>query len=275
MFPKVQYRWRKLQCLLSHWYFLFYHRLFNSTVKQQLSNPKSIPIVIISFNQLYHLKQLIDFLLDHGYERIVILDNHSSYPPLLNYFETLDSRVTLYRLEKNLGHLAFWQSPDIFKIYSKGYYVITDADIVPIETCPHSFVESLRQLLDEAYDRTKVGLSLKLDDLPATNPNKQAILNWESRFNKVTIHPLAYKAEIDTTFAIYRPKYRYRLKHFTKAWRTKFPLQARHGGWYLDVDNLTEEQRYYMRTANESASWRINEQGDLVNVQHKPLYHGN
>ena len=102
--------------------------------------------------------------------------------------------------------------------------------------------------------------------------HKLNILKWESHFWKSKINEKVYKAEIDTTFALYRPRYRYKLKHFTKAWRTDFPLQAKHGGWYMDINNLTEEQQYYMKTANDSASWQMSKQGELINKKHKPLY---
>ena len=71
---------------------------------------------------------------------------------------------------------------------------------------------------------------------------------------------------------MYRPGYNYQLKDFTKAWRTAAPIQAKHGGWYINPNALTEEQAYYMKTANASASWQINAQGELINTTHQPLY---
>lgn len=265
-------KWQKLKRLMLQIMSLFYHRTFNKTVKKQLKNPKSIPIIIISFNQLYYLKQLVDFLLKHQYQNIVIVDNKSTYPPLLNYLDSIKNKVTIHYLSANSGHLSFWKHEHLVHQYTKGYYALTDPDILPLTECPHDFLNTFRMLLDKAYDRTKVGFSLKLDDIPNTNPNKNAILEWESQFWKTKIHPLAWKAEIDTTFALYRPGYNYRLKHFTKAWRTDYPIQAQHGGWYVDIKNLTDEQSYYLKTANASASWQIDENGKLTNAIHKPLY---
>lgn len=262
----------KLKTLIQHKLSTWYHHNLNATVKAQLKNPKSIPIIIISFNQLYYLKQLVDFLLEHGYANIIILDNASTYVPLLDYFEDIKPIVTIHRLRENLGHLSFWKRTDLITKYTKGYYVITDADIVPHKDCPTDFLNTFRILLDKAFDRTKVGFSLKLDDIPNTNPNKEKITQWESQYWRTKIHTNVYKAPIDTTFALYRPNYRYNLKHFTKAWRTDKPIQAKHGGWYIDTSNLTDEQSYYIQTANESASWQINAQGDLINTIHKPLY---
>jgi hypothetical protein len=191
---------------------------------------------------------------------------------LLDYFETIKEEVTIHRLNENIGHLSFWKSEVIYNKYSKGYYVVTDADIVPVNVCPDNFLHKFRVFLDQAYDRTKVGFSLKLDDIPDTNPNKEKIVAWESKYWNSKLNDDVYKAEIDTTFALYRPNYQYKLKHFTKAWRTDYPFQARHGGWYLDIENLTDEQHYYLQSANASASWQIDEQGVIKNKTHKPLY---
>ena len=270
MFTKA--RFIKLNKLIVHKLNVWYNHKCNTTVRRQLKDPKCIPIIIISFNQYHYLKQLIDFLLSHNYSNIVVVDNNSTYKPLLDYFETIKDKTVIYKLKDNSGHLSFWKNEVIFKKYSKGYYVVTDADIVPLNDCPDNFVTRLRLLLDQAYDRTKVGFSLKLDDIPDTNPNKEKIMAWEAQFWNHKIKAEVFKAEIDTTLAIYRPNYKYQLKDFTKAWRTDFPLQARHGGWYLDIDNLSEEQQYYMKTANSSASWQINKDGDLINSTHKPLY---
>jgi glycosyltransferase involved in cell wall biosynthesis len=262
----------KLKILLWHYIILWFHRIFNPVVWKQLKNHKRIPIIIISFNQLHYLRQLIEFLLKHEYTNIVILDNKSTYPPLLDYFKQIEKKVTIHRLSDNLGHLSFWKHDDLFKTYSRGYYVVTDADIVPLDTCPDDFLKTFRQLLDQAFNRTKVGFSLMLDDIPDSNPNKAPILQWESKYWKSVIRPNVFKAEIDTTFALYRPNYNYKLKHFTKAWRTNYPITAKHGGWYLDMQHLTEEQAYYMKTANASASWQVNTKGELINPVHKTLY---
>lgn len=272
---KFSYRWEKLRCFVKHYFLLWLYRLCSSTVRQQHANPKQIPIIIISFNQLTHLKQLVDFLISKSHEQIVIVDNNSTYPPLLAYFEHLDPRVTLHRLTENKGHLAFWKSDTLYRRYGKGYYVVTDADVLPEASCPDDYMSMLKRLLDKAYDRTKVGFSLRIDDLPVSNPNRERIIAWEKQFWKTSIDAYAFKAELDTTFALYRPYYKYRLKGFTKAWRTKPPYTATHGGWYIDIAHLTEEQRYYMATANASASWMVDAEGNLINTVHKPLYdHG-
>ncbi|MFD2542032.1 glycosyltransferase family 2 protein [Lacinutrix gracilariae] len=262
----------KLKTLIRHKWQCWYHNTFNATVKAQIKNPKEIPIVIISFNQLFYLKQLVAFLIKHEFTNLVIIDNNSTYQPLLDYLDTIEKQVKIYRLQENIGHLSFWKTESIFKKYSKGYYVVTDADIVPDANCPDDFMVTFRNLLDEAYTRTKVGFSLKVEDIPDTNPNKEKIKQWEAQFWKTKVKPNVFKAHIDTTFALYRPNYKYQRKGFTQGWRTDYPLQAKHGGWYIDINNLSEEQEYYIETANDSASWQLDKEGELKNPIHKKLY---
>ena len=249
--------------------FAFVYKLFlfigNNFAYKQITNYKSIPIVIISFNQLFYLEKLVSFLHKHDYKNIIIVDNNSTYPPLLDYFEVIKSTVTIHRLAENMGHMVFWKNTKIFSLYSKGYYIVTDADIVPIETCPENFVKQLLHTLNQNIRITKVGLSLKIDDIPESNPNKSAIIKWESQFWQKFVSQGQYKAATDTTFAIYKPNYTFKPKRFYKAIRLDKPFQALHGGWYTDFKNLTDEQKYYIKTSNSSSSWKTDEQGNLNN----------
>lgn len=240
-----------------------FHNIFNKTVVRQNKDCKSIPIIIISYNQLLYLKQMIDFLKNYGYNSIVIIDNKSTYEPLLEYFNEIESTVTIHRLKQNYGHLVFWKVKELFEKYSKGYYVITDADIIPIAECSEDFLGYFKKILDKDFGITKVGFSLKIDDIPDTNFNKEKILKWETRFWNQKVSDDNFNADIDTTFALYRPNYNHKTSDFYKACRTKMPYMARHGGWYIDNENLTEEQKFFFVNCNESSSWRIDEEGKI------------
>jgi len=253
-------------------FYKIYLYFVNPYAYKQIGNPKSIPIVIISFNQLFYLEKLVSLLMKYGHENIVIIDNNSTYPPLLHYFDTLKCLVKIHRLSENVGHMVFWQKKEIFKQYLKGYYIVTDADILPIDLCPENFVEKLLTVLNQNVRITKVGLSLKIDDIPNTNPNKTAILKWEKQFWKKKISEGQFKSAIDTTFAIYKPNYQFKEKRFYKAIRLDKPYQAYHGGWYIDLKNLTDEQRYYIKTTNSSSSWKTDEKGNLNHQNFKNDY---
>lgn len=248
---------------------LFYYTYFNIITKNQNQNFKQIPIIILSFNQYFYLKQLVEFLLKNKYSNIIILDNNSTYVPLLAYLEEIKTHVTLHKLKTNEGHMVFWKNKEIFDMYSKGYYVVTDSDIVPVENCPSDFLLHFKKILDSNYQISKVGFSLKIDDIPNANSNKQKIVDWESKFWQTLDKQGNYIAPIDTTFALYKPNsYHIANDFFYKAIRVKKPYLAVHGGWYIDTAHLNEEQSYYYKTANSSSSWKTNESG----IVEKSLY---
>ena len=244
---------------------LFWNNIFNIMVRNQCKDYKSIPIIIISFNQLHYLKMLINSMFAAGYKNIVIIDNGSTYGPLLNYFDTIRDRVELFQLKENYGHRVFWIKKEMFEKYAQGYHVITDADILPDVSCPDDFVLFFKRILDKNHKTYKVGFSLKIDNIPDCNSKKKEIINWESKFWKEKDKEGNYCSDIDTTFALYRPSSFAFLKlPFFKAIRTKEPYIAVHGGWYIATSNLNDEQEYFMKTANNSSSWKINEEGNLT-----------
>lgn len=262
----VKLKYSLIVVRLRHLYYRFYNAFFDSNIKFQNKNIKAIPIVIMSYNQLYYLKKLLLFLQNAGHTNIIILDNNSDYKPLLDFFESLSCHIKVIRLTENYGHNVFWNQKALFKDITKGYYVVTDPDIVPVDDCPDDFLSYFKKLLDKDRKLSKVGFSLKIDDIPEENPNKNKIVNWEERFWKVKTKKGDYLASIDTTFALYPPKniWQFR-KNFYHAIRTKPPYSAMHGGWYVDINNLTKEQHYYMKSANTSSSWNVNQTGNLKN----------
>lgn len=254
---------------LKHFISSYVHRFFNKTVREQLKDHKTIPILIISFNQLYYLKQLVQYLLNAGYKNIVIIDNDSSYEPLLQYFKEIKDKVTIHRMKENYGHMVFWEQKELFKQYTKGLHVITDADIVPDASCPDNFLKYFSKVLHEHPAITKVGFSLDISDIPESNFNKDQIVQWETKYWEKKTKKGLYLAPIDTTFALYRPGYNFNERTFYTAIRTQEPFIAKHGGWYIDTNNLTDEQRYFFKHCSDSSSWRIGKDGVLQHKKYK------
>lgn len=254
---------------LCFYFYKFSGRIFADFT---IESSKNIPIIITSFNQLDFLKQLIDYLVSKNFSNIVIIDNNSTYIPLLEYFKEIENRVIIHRLKKNYGHLVFWKRYDLFVKYGLGYYVVTDPDVVPLEDCPEDFLIKFQSILNKNPNRMKVGFGLKIDDIPFNNPNREKVIKWESKFWNKKLEEGVFDADVDTTFALYKPYYHRKNKNFKKALRTDYPYVARHGGWYLDFDNLTEEQLYYIQTANDSSSWKINLDGKIANKDYEKKY---
>lgn len=254
--------------------YILYSVLFNDTIKAQVKNPFSIPIIIINYNQLESLKNLIESLIKRGFYNIVILDNHSPYPPLLDYYKTIQEnpKVTLHLLNDNLGHTVFWLRKDILNLYSKGYYVVTDPDLLIEDSVPNDFMKIFIHLINKHIEVKKVGFSLRIDDIPDYYPNKEKVIKWEEQFWKEQQNDGHFISRIDTTFALYRPGFIYDSNGFESAIRTKPPYIVKHLGWYIDYKNLSEEQKFYINNANSSSSWLVDGEGNLTSERANKHY---
>lgn len=217
-------------------------------------NYKEIPIFIISYNRLNYLKQLISRLEKDEYTNLIIIDNASTDKPLLEFLHSLSHKV--HFLDKNYGHLVLWKSKLFDDIINNNYYVVTDPDILPIDECPSDYVKHFYDIIQCHPEYTKVGFSLKIDDLPEIFRNKYDVIRWESFFyeNRLSEDPLMYEADIDTTFALYKPGHP---ADFLKAIRTGYPYTARHLAWYIDSRMLPTEDKIYFESANLNSvsSW--------------------
>ena len=52
---------------------------------REITLRSTIPLVINVFNQHHYLQRMVNQFAENGFRNIVILDNNSSYPPLLAY----------------------------------------------------------------------------------------------------------------------------------------------------------------------------------------------
>lgn len=224
-------------------------RLFTGGLK----NPKKVPIFINNYNRLTTLTKLIDALESRGYTNITILDNQSTYPPLLKYYKTTTHKVHHYK--KNYGSKSFWKS-GLWLKHMYSHFVYTDPDVVPIANCPDDFINHFYLLLKKYPKVHKVGFSLKIDDLPDHFNNKEKVYNWEKRYYENTLEPNVYQAPIDTTFALYRPFSKSGKRDgSTPIIRTGLPYQALHLPWYVDNDKLDEEESYYINSLQTRTHW--------------------
>lgn len=238
--------------------FYFFTRQFQIRCRELLFSkpvlPCETPIIINNFNRLTFLRELIERLEKCGYKNIYIIDNASTYPPLLDYYDKLKYKI--YRLEDNVGFLSFWKT-EIYKQFKNQYFVYTDSDVVPSDECPDDFLSYFYFLMKKYPRASKVGFSLKIDDLPDTFSNKAKVLDWESKFWDNELEPGIYKAAIDTTFALYRPNVKGGAFFHDFMIRTAGKYSAKHLPWYNDDSNPTEEEKYYIANAKTSTHWTI------------------
>lgn len=260
---------KKIRRVIRYYIQYYYVLAFDKLVQKQRKNPLTIPVIIINFNQLANLKELVSFLLVRKLENIVIIDNNSSYPPLLDYYKSIREKVTVEIMPENYGHMVFFENKGLRKKYGRGYYIVTDPDILPNPELPSNFMEIMLQKMDQYHSQVhKIGFALEIDTIPEYYPLKEKVLNWEHQYWKDELERDVFQADIDTTFALYKPKYPSKLNlktmTFYEAIRLGGNFTCKHMGWYLNPKDLSEEQRYYVQTSSDSASWKFDEDGNLA-----------
>lgn len=218
-----------------------------------LSISKDIPIIFNTRDRFDPLEKMVKWLNEQGYTNLIFVDNDSSYPPLMDFFNT--SPYQVIKLGRNAMHKAPWESMAVRFFAKDQPYIVSDPDIVPDDQCPPDMIEYLASLLNAHPKPLKAGLGLRIDNLPDSNRQKADIISWEQRFwdPSAEIAPDVYEAEVDTTFALYRP---YTWWCLSPSLRTGGDYVALHEPWYQSSDEPSEDFLYYkMRASREVSTW--------------------
>lgn len=218
--------------------------------------PGSVPVLLNNFNRLEPLKKLVSWLLTLDTPvSIIILDNKSTFHPLLEYYDSLESNsIQVIRMGFNSGLFGLSHYFEKLKMYEK--IVISDCDLVPYPDTPRDTLTQLCTLLDRFPQYNHVGMSLGIRDIPDTYPLKSMVLAWEKRFwppLAKEVGSIAYEADVDTTFGMWRNTSI--LSPFARALRTKPPFTLKHVDWYIDPEISNSENNYYMSTCSSCGSW--------------------
>ena len=231
-----------------------YFRLREKLSPSRIRNAGDIPVIINNFNRLTTLRSLITSLEERGLHNIHILDNDSTYPPLLEWYRTCPYEVI--HLGRNLGFKALWKDKATRRRFCRDYYTYTDSDVVLDDDCPADVMERLYRLLKDRYPyAAKIGLSLRIDNLPEHYAHKQKVLEWESRYYTHPTGTGLYRAPVDTTFALYRPRVGLSRSRAVEAYRTAVPYRLKHLPWYTDSQHPSDEERYYTDHCRHATEW--------------------
>lgn len=223
----------------------------------------NIPIIINNFNWLSTTKKLVEDLIRLGYTDIHILDNGSTYPPLMDWYGQIENglykNVTMHLIMRgNLGPRALWDSGYINNFQHLDWIAYTDSDIELNPNTPENFIEELINISSTTIGYNKVGLALSLEDLDLNNNYQNKIYHWETKFwncpcLSIIGKNIVFEADIDTTFSIIQPQSPFDYK----ALRVSGDFTAKHKPWQADFDNMTEEEAYIMeRLDSKYSTWK-------------------
>ncbi len=209
-----------------------------------------IPVIINNRDRLTSTRAMVDYVRKLPEAHIVIIDNASTYPPLLRWYESNPDNVQIIKLEKNTGPYAPWAIAPA--LMASNYYVVTDSDL-DLSCVPVDVLEKLKSGLERFPAASKAGLSLEINDIPEKSPCHSRVQQWESNYWNTRASDDFFWAKIDTTFAMYRPGSNFAGIH--NALRADRPYTARHLPWYLTPDTVTTEDVYVRDHAVHGRGW--------------------
>ena len=198
-----------------------------------------------------------------GFQKIIVVDNCSTYGPMLNYLEQIAASGTIrvQLLPTNRGGRVLSTDPEMYKELPE-LFCITDPDIQFNPNLPPDFL-SILVGLTEQYGIGKAGFALDIthrellcDGDMIVAGKRYKVWEWEEQFWRQPLGLLGtgdpvYLAQIDTTFALYNKRF-FNPAHHLRAVRVAGRFTARHLPWFQDWTIPAEEEAYYRNTAKFS-----------------------
>jgi FkbM family methyltransferase len=234
-----------------------------SSVEMQLQG--EIPIYIPCFNNLTYVENMVNQLRALGCHKLIILNNQSTFPPLVEYLEALKSTATVIDLDCNQGPRHLLESSLAFSMLPN-YFCLTDPDLQLNPELPKDFLVKLVQLTEE-LKVGKAGFSLDISDSSEMRQEKFTIAgqsyhiwDWEQQFwqqpiQSSTQESPVYQAAIDTTFALYNKKY-FDPNSLFNAVRVAGNFTCKHLPWYQNNHLPPQEEAFYRETSQFSYYFR-------------------
>lgn len=198
-------------------------------------------------NRLSSTKKMVEDLFRlNGDSHITIIDNASTYPPLLQWYKEIEKDVFIIKHDVNHGPWVFFYG-GIFNNTSATHYVYSDADLELNPNMPYNWQEIMLEYL-EKYNR-KPSLALKISDV-AEGELKNQILNHQNICWNKTSEENVYLAVTDMTFTLDAKTNGYRYESV----RLAGDFECKHIPWYLDFNNLSDEEVYYLNNLDDKYS---------------------
>ena len=229
---------------------------------------KNMTVLIIGYNQYTYISKMVSQIEKYTND-IVVVDNNSTYEPLLNYYSTY--KYSLLKMDKNYGHKVYEE--EFLKGIFGNLFIITDPDLEFNKKLPNNFIESLIKISNH-YKAGRVGFAIEI-----SSPNIRPELTyagmplklWEGRFWQAKIQDNnfeLYNAPIDTTFCLLNTKYNYNGLTI----RVAGNFICKHLPWYIDYHKelLEDEYTKYLENNISTNFWedkfKLNKQNKTDNL---------
>lgn len=240
---------------------------------RELALRQVLPVFVNSYNQLTFLKDTLAWFDANGFENVTIVDQASDYPPLLERYQSQERRelARLMRLPSNVGPR---RALDGIARIEEVPHIFTDPDLSLPEPAHARFLCRLFEL-GRRHSSVKIGLALDISrperfrDVKYADEygNLHSIADWERQFWKEELEADVYRANVDTTFYLWRPGPQLSWQNLRRRLMGR-PLKKRclrvagegfvcqHRPWLLEDDMPSEESCHYKRSSSDWNTWR-------------------
>jgi len=203
-----------------------------------------IPVFIPVFNNPTYAANMLRQLDGIGMRNVCLVDNNSTSQAMSAFLENVENKVSVIRTGQNKGPRQIVECPEYYDLLPD-LFCVTDPDLEFNADLPEDFLANLIRLTNE-LQIGKAGFALRIDDAHLMHENKFEInqktysaTEWEIQYWKTGLGKLrdgspVYKADIDTTFAVYNKKF-FTPDSFLGAIRVAGNYACRHLPWYRQV----------------------------------------
>lgn len=215
-----------------------------------------IPIILNNRNLLTWTSKMVEICKTFdNVGDIIILDNDSTYEPLLEWYETKPCEIIK---TNNNGHLSPWVNNLPNKL-TTSFYVVSDCDL-DLNNTPKDVLLFLEEKLMKYTQYDRIGLSLENWRVSEKSPyhnflKNWAITNWDVNSVK---DGLLCNQQFDTTFGMYNINRHYRGNNCT----SYLPYSAKHIPWEFTNEEISNLQKnnyeyfHYLKNSNSSSSYK-------------------
>jgi hypothetical protein len=205
-----------------------------------------IPVLINNRDLLDSVRKQVEFFLTISNAHIMLADNASTFPPLLDWYAT-SCPITIHHLGGNCGPRGAQRLlAELDFDYS--YFFMVDPDL-DFDGVPADFLESLKDGLDKYPSAQGAGVSLRVDDLPDT-PDANRGRETEARYHRKTLDDQFFEADCDTAGVLRR-------RNWTGGYegiRNRTAV-VRHLPWYHTDEDRPDDFRWFLRHCNPQGTY--------------------
>jgi FkbM family methyltransferase len=219
-------------------------------VKNQLT------AIVMAYNQVTYVKDMVDQLAKYTTD-IIVVDNASTFPPLLSYYDR-DFKYTLLRQKTNKGHGV--HTDEFVEKLTGDLYLLTDPDLKFNPNLPDNFIQTLVEV-SNYFGAYKTGFALCIDaedlrtDIEFLTGQKTF---WRERLDYPLNRDLEiYRAGIDTTFCLVNRKRRVSSNPCNDI-RIAKDFTCIHRPWHTDYRDafMPDEIEYYLKNNISTHSFK-------------------